>query len=149
VKILPTGVAFAVAAVVAGAPCQAETPLGDYEVHIQGRYDFHTWVWAILPPNPGACPPGCIHVSAMPRPVARATQWQADAQLINGRYTVAVDDPLGLRCGDVYYGPVIPTHDIYSWDASTQSGVLNSSFGTNCGGAPGGTYGYPFTLTRM
>jgi hypothetical protein len=143
------GVAVVTAAVAFGTHANAETPLGNYEVHIPGRYDFHTWVWTVVPPSPGACPPGCIQVSATPRPVARAFEWQKIAQLSNGQYTLAVDDPTGLRCGDVYYGPVIPTHDVYTWDATTQIGAMNSSFDTNCGGAPGGTYTYPFQLTRM
>ncbi len=149
VKTLAISVAVTTLAVVFGTPSHAETPLGNYELHIQGRYDFHTLVWAIGAPSPSACPPGCVHVAAIPRPNAKAFQWQADAQLNNGQYTLTVDDTLGLRCGDIYYGPVIPTHDIYSWDATPQSGAVNSSFDTNCGGAPGGTYTYPFTLTRM
>ena len=149
VKILATAVAVTAAAIAFGAPSHAQIPLGNYEFHIQGRYDFHTWVWTMVAPQPGECSPGCVQVSATPRPVARAYEWQTNAQLDNGKYTLTVDDPTGLRCGDIYHGPVIPTHDVYTWDAITQAGALNSSFDTNCGGAPGGTYTYPFSLTRM
>jgi hypothetical protein len=149
VKVLASSMVVAAAAMVFGAPSHAEIPLGNYEFHIQGRYDFHTWVWTFIAPQPDTCPPGCVQVSATPRPVARAYEWQTNAQLVNGQYTLSVDDPTGLRCGDVYYGPVIQTHDIYTWDAITQTGVINSTFDTNCGGAPGGTYTYPFTLARM
>ena len=148
-KILAISMAVAAAAIVFEAPSHAEIPAGNYDMHIQGRYDFHTWVWTIVAPQPGACPPGCIQVSATPRPVARATEWQTNAQLSNGQYSLTVDDPIGLRCGDVYYGPVIPTHDVFTWNAITLAGAVNSSFDTNCGGASGGTYTYPFSLTRM
>ena len=148
-RILTISLAVAVAAIVFGVPSRAQTPLGNYELHIQGRHDFHTWIWAIVTPQQGACPPGCVHVAALPQPVAKAFEWQADARLINSQYTMTVDDPFGLRCGDIYYGPVIATHDIYRWDATTQTGALSSSFDANCGGTPGGTYTYPFTLTRM
>jgi len=147
-KILAISVAVAATAIALGVPSRAQTQMGNYELHIQGRYDFHTWIWAVVAPQAGACPPGCVHVAALPQPVAKAFEWQADARLINGQYTMAVDDPFGLRCGNVYYGRVIPTHDVYTWDATTQSGALNSSFDSNCGG-PGGSYTYPFTLTRM
>lgn len=147
-KILAISMAVAAAAIALGPRSHAETPLGNYDMHIQGRYDFHTWVWTIVPPQPGACPPGCIQVSATPQPVARATDWQTNAQLNNGQYSLTVDDPIGLRCGNVYYGPVIPTHDVYTWDAVTLAGAVNSSFDTNCDGSPGGTYTYPFSLTR-
>ena len=43
------------------------------------------------------------------------------------RYTLAVDIPDDLRCGDVYYGPVTPTRDVYSWDPTTLVGSLESS----------------------
>ncbi len=140
------------AAVTLAPVARAEMPLGNYDLAVAGRYDFHTWAWAI-----SACKlsgslatvAGCAHVSAVARPVAKAFDYEGDAQLDDGRYTLTVDVPDGLRCGDVYYGPTIPTHDVYSWDAATLSGVLDSSFATGCDGAPAGTYTYPFTLTRM
>jgi hypothetical protein len=73
-----------------------------------------------------------------------------DLRRIASRITnLTVDVPDGLRCGDVYYGPVIPTHDVYSWDATTLAGYLDSSFAAGCNGAPPGTYTYPFTLSRI
>jgi hypothetical protein len=88
-------------------------------------------------------------VSALARPIAKAADYEGDAQLANGRYTMTVDVPDGLRGGDIYYGPTIPTHDVYSWDAATLVGSVDSSFAAGCGGEPGGTYTYPFTLSRM
>jgi hypothetical protein len=54
-----------------------------------------------------------------------------------------------LRCGDVYYGPIIATRDVYTWDAVTLAGTLQSSFAVGCNNAPGGTFTYPFRLTRL
>ncbi len=122
----------------------AEMHTGNYELMITGRYDFHTWVWAI-----SSCRGACVSVHAIPRPVAKAFEYNGAAQFEGGRYTLTVDVPDGLRCGDVYYGPVIPTRDVYSWDAATLAGVLDSSFASGCNGSPGGTYSYPFSLARM
>ena len=128
----------------AAPPALADTPHGNFELRLQGRYDFHTWIWALA-----SCDGDCVHVQAIPQPVARAFPYSGDAQLTEGRYTLAVDVPDGLRCGNVYYGPVIPTRDIYSWDATTLQGTMESSFATGCDGAPGGTFSYPFTLSLM
>ena len=57
--------------------------------------------------------------------------------------TLVIDVPDGLRCDDVYYGPVIPTHDVYTWDAVTLTGTLQSTFAEGCDNAPGGTLTYP------
>lgn len=131
-------------AVVAAPVARAAMPFGNYDLQIEGRYDFHTWVWAIT-----ACPGGgCVHVNAIARPVAKAFPYTGDAHLADGRYTLAVDVPDGLRCGDIYYGPTLPTHDVYTWDAVTLAGTLESSFAAGCDGTPG-TQTYPFTLSRM
>ncbi len=122
----------------------ANMTLGNYDLQIVGRYDFHTWVWSI-----SSCSGGCVHVNAIARPVAKAFNYVGDAQLVNGRYTLTVDVPDGLRCDDIYYGPTIPTHDVYTWDATTLAGSLDSSFDAGCDGAPGGTRTYPFTLSRL
>jgi len=151
-RILAVGVIFASAAVALAPVARADMPIGNYDLAVAGRYDFHTWAWAISPCKlSGSLAPvtGCAHVSAIARPVAKAFAYEGDAHLANGRYTLTVDVPDGLRCGDVYYGPTIPTYDVYSWDATTLAGVLDSSFATGCDGAPAGTYTYPFTLSRM
>ncbi len=151
-KTLALGVVLALATASFAPVARADMLAGNYELQITGRYDFHTWVWAISQckltgsPAPVA---DCAHVSAIARPVAKAFDYQGDAPLANGRYTLTVDVPDGLRCGDIYYGPTIPTHDVYSWDATTLAGTLDSSFDTGCNGAPAGTYTYPFTLSRM
>jgi hypothetical protein len=152
VKTPTLGVVLTVAVVAFTPFARADTLLGNYELQIVGRYDFHTWVWWIsqcFPPGSQAPVDGCAHVQAVARPVAKAFDYQGDAQLANGQYTLTVDVPDGLRCGDIYYGPTIPTHDIYSWDATTLAGSVESSFATGCNGSPAGTYTYPFTLSRL
>ncbi|WP_240630976.1 hypothetical protein [Mycolicibacterium sp. GF69] len=138
------GVVLTVAAFVTPGAAQADTAYGNFHLVIEGRYDFHTWLWAI-----SRCPGDCLHIQAIPQPNAKAFPYNGDAQLTDGRYSLAVDVPDGLRCGNVYYGPVIPTRDVYSWDATTRSGTLESSFATGCDGAPGGTFSYPFSLARL
>ncbi|KUI01505.1 hypothetical protein AU189_12560 [Mycolicibacterium acapulense] len=138
------GVVLTVAALITPGAAQADTPYGNFHLVIDGRYDFHTWLWAI-----SRCPGDCLHIQAIPQPNAKAFPYNGDAQLVDGRYTLTVDVPDGLRCGNVYYGPVIPTRDVYSWDAATRSGILESSFATGCDGAPSGTFTYPFSLVRL
>lgn len=123
---------------------------GSYNVNIPDRRDFHTWIWSIASCNPpDSITPECTRVSAVAQPIAKAYAWYGNAVLANGQYTLTVDVPDGLRCGDIYYGPVIPTHDVYTFDAITLSGTLQSSFDAGCDGAPGGTFTYPFWLTRL
>ncbi|MCV7221624.1 hypothetical protein [Mycolicibacterium elephantis] len=137
-------IAFIAAALVSPVTAQADTPYGNFELRIDGRYDFHTWLWVI-----SRCDGQCVTVQAVPQPIAKAFPYRGTAQLADGRYTLTVDVPDGLRCGNVYYGPVIPTRDVYSWDATTRSGTLESSFAVGCDGAPGGTFTYPFQLVRL
>lgn len=130
--------------VLAAPSAAADTPHGNFTMRVDGRYDFHTWIW-----NLSQCDGECVHVQAIPQPIAKAFAYTGDAQLRDGRYTLTVDVPDGLRCGDVYYGPVIPTHDVYEWDARSHTGTLTSSFNAGCDGAPGGTLSYPLELTLM
>jgi hypothetical protein len=151
-KTRALGVILASAAVAFAPVARADMVVGNYELAIPNRYDFHTWVWAVVQCHQAgslATLADCVHVSAVARPVAKAFGYEGDAQLADGRYTLTVDVPDGLRCGDIYYGPTIPTHDVYSWDATTLAGTLDSSFDTGCSGAPAGTHTYPFTLSRM
>ncbi|TFV59736.1 hypothetical protein E4P42_07570 [Mycobacterium sp. PS03-16] len=145
------GVLLLVAAMV-GAPAASAMYFGNYLLHIPDRRDFHTWVWAAN--SPCRTPDNvrrtdCIRVLSEPQPIAKAVYTDAEAVLVDGRYTMVIDDPFGLRCGDIYYGPTVPTHDVYTWDARTLAGEMVSSFNAGCDGAPGGQLRYPFFLTRM
>ncbi|MCV7285543.1 hypothetical protein H7J87_09400 [Mycolicibacterium wolinskyi] len=128
-------------------PAHAGPLYANYQLIIPERYDFHTWTWAISFCVPEA--PDCVQVNAIPMPIAKAFEYRGNAYVADGRYTMTVDVPDGLRCGNVYYGPTIPTRDVYSWDSATLRGTLNSSFATGCDGAPGGTRTYPFSLIRL
>jgi hypothetical protein len=140
--MLPTSLALAP---VAGAGIH----IGHYNAYVDGRYDFHTWVFTFSSCAPPDGVSECAQVSANPMPIAKAFQWYATAHQANGIYTLVVDVPDGLRCDDVYYGPVIPTHDVYTWDAVTLTGTLQSTFAEGCDNAPGGTLTYPFSLVRL
>ncbi|OBF13671.1 hypothetical protein [Mycobacterium sp. ACS4331] len=124
----------------------SEPFFANYQLVIPDRYDFHTWTWAVSHCIPAA--EGCVSISAIPMPVAKAFEYVGEARLVDGRYTMTVDVPDGLRCGNVYYGPVIPTRDVYSWDAATLQGTLTSAFDAGCDGAPAGAFTYPFSLVR-
>lgn len=143
-KALALSLSLMLATLSLAPTARAGMPTGNYQLLITGRYDFHTWIWAI-----SRCDGNCVSVHAIPQPVAKAFEYSGAAQSADGRYTLTVDVPDGLRCGDIYYGPVIPTHDTYSWDASTLMGSLDSSFASGCNGSPGGISTYPFTLARM
>lgn len=133
-----------IAASVAAAPRAAAFSYGNYMLNLDGRYDFHTWLWMISP-----CDNQCLLVLAHPQPNAKAYPYTGRAELADGRYTLSVDDPYGLRCDNVYYGPTIPTHDVYTWDAATLVGSMQSTSDTGCDGAPAGVLVYPFTLSRL
>jgi hypothetical protein len=123
----------------------ADMTSGNYQLSIPDRYDFHTWTWAIASCG-GA--PDCRYVYAIPMPVARAFEYTGAAHLFEGRYTLIVDVPDGLRCGNIYYGSTVATRDTYSWDPVTLQGTLKSAFDAGCDGSPG-TLRYPFTLALM
>ena len=123
---------------------------GSYNLNIPERRDFHTWIWSATScAPPMAITAECTRISAVAQPIAKAYPWFGTAKIVNGQYTMTVDIPDGLRCGDIYYGPVIPTHDVYTWDVNTLAGTLQSTFDAGCDGAPGGTFTYPFWLTRL
>lgn len=152
VRVAASAVLGLTATAVISAPPASAMYLGNYELHVPDRRDFHTWILSAVSPcrTPDAVQRrDCINALLIPQPVAKAAYLHADAILADGRYTMAVDDPFGLRCGDIYYGPTIPTHDVYSWDATTLVGEMVSSFDAGCDGAPGGSLTYPISLARM
>jgi len=139
VKTLALGVALTSIAVALAPVSQAEMQIGNYAVQTP-RDPGHAWIWSIRP----CMQPGCVHIQAIPQPNGQAAPYDGDAQLANGRYTMSVDVPDGVRCV-VYF---LPSHDTYSWDAATLTGSVQSSYDSSCGGGPGGTDSYPFSLVR-
>jgi len=134
---------------IAVAPAAPAIVSGNYNLNIQRINDFHTYIWALGPTTDPACQGQCIYVSQRNQPIAKAYDFTEQARLIDGRWTMAVDDPFGLRCGNVYYGPTIPTHDVYTWDPVTMAGSVESHFNTDCAGGPPGSYNFPFALIRL
>jgi hypothetical protein len=141
-KTAAAGIALIAAALALAPSAAAGMLIGNYEVETT-RDPGHSWIWNVRPCQVEA--PDCVHVNAEPRPNGQAEPWNTDAHLANGRYTMVVDVPDGVRC-TVYF---LPSHDTYSWDAVTLSGSVDSTFNAGCGNAPGGTVSYPFTLVRF
>lgn len=131
--------------------------IGNYVVD-NDRWNDHSWVWSITHScNDGAADCGTyfddpvlaphtdnLNVMAIPRP-PKSQQWQATAFFADGRYTVTVDVPDGVRC----IGYNLPSHDVYSWDAATLAGTIVSTYDAGCYNGPGGTSNYTFALQRM
>jgi hypothetical protein len=140
-KTLAVGVALTAAALALAPSAAAGMQIGNYEVETP-KDSGHSWIWNVRKCQVEA--PDCVHVNAQPRPNGQATPWNTDAHLANGRYTLVIDIPDGVRC-TVYF---LPSHDVWTWDAVTLAGSVDSTFDAGCGGAPGGTVSYPFTLVR-
>lgn len=140
-KTLAASFALATAALTVAPTAHADMIIGNYRVDTN-RDPGHSWIWALSPCVPKV--PGCLTVQAVPQPNGQAAPWKTDAHLANGRYTMVVDVPDGVRCVVQFF----PSHDVYSWDEATLAGQVVSTFDTGCGGAPGGTATYPFSLVR-
>jgi hypothetical protein len=133
---------LATAALIVTPPANADMIYSNYHLAIN-RDTGHFWIWSISPCTPAG--PGCVSVYATPQPNGQATVYRGEAHLANGRYTFATDIPDGVRCVVQFF----PSHDVYSWDAVTLAGQLDSTFDTGCGGGPGGAASYPFQLVRF
>jgi hypothetical protein len=141
VKTFAVSLALATAALTVAPPAHADMLYANYRLDTN-RDPGHSWILSINPCTPKV--PGCVSVYGTPQPNGQAAPWRADAHLSNGRYTMAVDVPDGVRCVVQFF----PSHDVYSWDAVTLAGQVDSTFDTGCGGGPGGTNTYPFSLVR-
>ena len=141
VKTFAMSLALATAALTVTPSAHADMLFGNYRLDTN-RDPGHIWIWAINPCTPQG--PGCMTIQGVPQPNGQAAPYKADAHLSNGRYTMAVDVPDGVRCVVQF----LPSHDVYSWDAVTLAGQVDSTFNTGCGGGPGGTNSYPFSLVR-
>ncbi len=147
-----------VTATVVAAPAAhaAGMKVGNYEV-ANNRWNDHSWVWQVS----HSCrnDPQCgtyfvdpvlapatdnLNVIAVARP-PKSQRFQNTAFYADGRYTLTVDVIDGVRC----IGYNLPSHDVYSWDATSLSGTIVSTYGAGCYGAPGGTSTYTFALIRL
>lgn len=143
--VVPTlGVAL-VSATVLFAPdvlAAAGMQIGNYEVP-NDRWNDQSWVWNITPAGVGSSSAD-VSVTAISRP-KKSQSFQGSAFYVNGRFTLTVDVPDGVRC----IGYNLPSHDVYSWDAATLAGTIDSSYSASCYGGPGGNSTYTFALQRM
>jgi hypothetical protein len=138
------------------ASAAAQMRIGNYEV-LNDRWNDHSWVWSVS----HSCKddPECgtyfddpvlaphsdnLNVIAIPRPL-KSQRFQNTAFYADGRYTLTVDVIDGVRC----VGYNLPSHDVYSWDAATLAGTIDSSYDASCYGGPGGTSTYTFSLQRF
>jgi hypothetical protein len=142
VKTFAVSLALASAALTLAPTAGADVLVGNYRVD-PNRDPGPSWIWAIRPCRYDRGPE-CLTIQGGPQPNGQAAPWKEDAHLSNGRYTMVVDVPDGVRCVVQF----LPSHDVYSWDAVTLAGQVDSTFDTGCGGAPGGTNTYPFSLVR-
>ncbi|WP_082948252.1 MULTISPECIES: hypothetical protein [unclassified Mycobacterium] len=142
VKIFALSLALAMAALTLEPTAHADIQVGNYRLDTP-RDPGHSWIWAIRPCRYDQGPE-CLTIQAVPQPNGQAAFWNANAHLVNGRYTMAVDVPDGVRCVVQFF----PSHDVYSWDPVTMAGQVDSTFDTGCGGGPGGTNSWPFSLVR-
>ena len=141
VKTFAVSLALAMAALTLTPTAHADMLVGNYRLDTN-RDPGHSWIWAIRPCTSRA--PGCLTVQGVPQPNGQAAPYKADAYLADGHYTMTVDVPDGVRCVVLFY----PSHDVYSWDAASLGGQVVSTYDTGCGGAPGGSNTYPFSLVR-
>jgi hypothetical protein len=117
---------------------------GNYDVETN-RYTQASWFWFVSGCQPDAeTKPDCIDISAAPR-LKFYAYYGGEAQLVNGRYTLTVDVPDGVRCP----GHNMPSRDTYSWDAVTLFGTIDSVYDVGCFGGPGGTQFWTFLLRRL
>lgn len=117
----------------------AAMPLGNYQLQTN-RYTTHAWTWAI-----NSCAPDCVAVTATPRPLRMGVEFFGTAHLVGSMYTMVNDAPDGVIC----WGYTLPAHDVYTWDAVTLAGTVESTFDAGCNGSPGGVSTWTFALMRM
>jgi hypothetical protein len=147
--------ALAIAAMVLAPTANAGMSMGNYEV-LTDRWNDHSWIWSVkhscgtpdcgtylVDPvvNPDT---GIMNVTAIPRPL-KSQRFQQSAFFADGRYTLTVDVPDGVRC----IGYNLPSHDVYAWEAVSLAGTIVSTYDGGCYGAPGGTSTYAFSLQRF
>jgi hypothetical protein len=141
VKTFAVSLALAMAALTLMPTARADMQVGNYRLDTN-RDPGHVWLWSTAPCNHPE--PGCRRIQAIPQPNGQAAPYRGDAHLSNGQYTLTVDVPDGVRCVVQFF----PSHDVYSWNEVSLAGQVVSTFDTGCGGGPGGTNTYPFSLVR-
>ncbi|ARR76485.1 hypothetical protein MOTT12_00821 [Mycobacterium intracellulare subsp. yongonense] len=129
--------ALATAALILNATARADMQIGNYRLDTPAiratagplRFDRADMTRTGMPDG-----------QAIAQPNGQAAFWKSDAHLANGRYTMAD----GVRCAVQFF----PSHDVYTWDAATLAGQVDSTFDTGCSGGPGSTNSSQFWLVR-
>lgn len=141
--VLVLNVALTTAALAFTPASHADMPLGNYDFHADWD-PTHSWVWSLRTCSVSG-PISCQHITATPRPSGGAAPFGGSVQMDGNRYSLVADVPTGLVC----IGAGLPTRNTYLWDPVTLAGSVTSDFDVGCGGSPGGSFSYPFTLTRL
>lgn len=144
-KFIKVAVAAIALMLVAGAPAppaQAAMRLGNYDV-LTNRYNRASWYWFVAPCNPDK-KPDCVDISGVPR-LKFYAYYDGYAHLVNGEYTLTVDQPDGLQCP----GHVMPTRDTYRWNEVSLAGTIESTYNVGCFNGPPGTQFWTFALQRL
>jgi hypothetical protein len=141
-RIAAVAAALMAAATTLAPPSSAKMQLGNYDL-LTNRYDRASWVWYV-----SLCIPektvDCVAIGARPRLQVYA-YYGGKAHLADGRWTLDVEVPDGLRCP----GYNLPTHETYSWDAVTLAGTIDSRFDVGCFNGPPGSQFWTFALQRL
>jgi hypothetical protein len=133
--------ALAAAAALLAPPAQA-VQVGNYDV-LTNRYTQASWFWFASPCEPEGSP-DCLDIDGTPR-LQFYAYYSGTARLADGRWTLTVDVPDGLRCP----GYNMPTRDTYSWDAVTLAGTIDSVYNVGCFNGPPGSQFWTFALQRL
>lgn len=141
-RVVAVSGALMLAAAVISPQANAMT-LGNYNL-LTNRYDRASWVWFITPCFPDKRP-DCVNVSAGPRLTRYYASYDGQATLVDGRYSLTIDVPDGLRC----FGQNLPTRDTYTWDGTTLVGDIVSRYDVGCFNGPPGEQYWTFALQRL
>jgi hypothetical protein len=136
-----------VAAVFAGIPLATAVPAWA-DASLNGTYylvwndgDQSTWVITSTCDSPDSC---VAHIASGSSNGGSTVG--GEAQLANGRWSMAIDKPDGAACAD---GSRAPQHNEYSWDAATLSGTLVASAGPICGERAPKSATFTFTMSKV
>jgi hypothetical protein len=141
-KAVTATVALTAAATVVAPPADAMMKWGNYDL-LTNRYTRASWAWFVTPCNPHK-QPDCADVSGISR-LKFYYEYDGEAHLNNGEYTLVVDVPDGLQCP----GHVMPTRDTYKWNEVSLAGTIESVYNVGCFNGPPGTQFWTFALQRL
>ena len=124
---------FAAGAVCFASPARADNFSGTFLRTGPGTESTWQSTWFVTP-----CGPGCTHV-------ADSSGWNADAHIINGRWTFEVNRPDATKCLDGW----APGTANYSVDAARLDGWVVTSKPAPCALQAGYATPLYFTLTKV